>query len=73
MHGHWGAAFRSHPLGPAIFLSWGLLGVGACFEFFGRRTPLGKFLRGQFAPWAYGAMAVYFVTWGVRLVWISSH
>lgn len=73
IHGHVEAAFRTHPLGPVLYLAWGLTGFLACLEFFGRQTPLGKFFRGQFAPWAYGALAVYLGTWGFRLIWISTH
>jgi hypothetical protein len=65
-HGH--AALHAHPLGPAIYLLWGLLSFAACLEFFGLQTPLGKFLQGQYSAWAYGAMVLYFLTWGTRLM-----
>lgn len=71
IHGNLAAAFWTHPLGPIIYLAWGISALWACLEFFGRSTPLGRFLRGQYATWAYGALAVYLVTWGSRLVWNS--
>lgn len=69
LHGHWGPAFRVHPLGPPIFLLWGILSLWAMMEFFGRSTPLGKFLKGEHANFAYGALAIYLLTWGSRLAW----
>ncbi|MFO1464605.1 MAG: DUF2752 domain-containing protein [bacterium] len=67
LHGHWRAAFAANPLGPPLFLAFGLAAFAALGEFFRHRTPLGRFLRGEGQAWIFAALALYLGTWFFRL------
>ncbi len=69
MHGDLGAAFQVHPLGPVLFLGMLLTSALAIFEWIGKQTFLGKFLRGHYASWAYGALTLYLLVWSGRIFW----
>lgn len=68
VHFHWIKAFSAHPLGPVFYLGFALLSLFSIFEFFGKKTPLGSFLRGQHVNWVYGGLVIYLMTWGGRLI-----
>lgn len=63
------AAFRAHPLGPALFSLFAFLSLCSLLEFFKKDTPLRDFLNGRHVRWVYGSVAVFLITWGSRLLW----
>lgn len=67
-HGAWQKAFAVHPLGPFLFLAFGLAAILAAFEFFGHSTPLSALARGKGLAWAYVALVLYVGTWAYRWV-----
>lgn len=67
-HGAWQKAFEVHPLGPLLFLAFGLAALLAGWEFFGRSTPLSALARGKGMGWAYAAVTLYLGTWAFRWV-----
>lgn len=73
LHGHLGAAFAAHPMGPLLFVAFAAGAVLSMAEFLNFRTPLSRFLRGQGVSWAYGALALFLATWIFRLLLIWRH
>ena len=69
MHGHWNAAFHAHPLGPVFFFGMLLTSFFALLEMAGKSTPLGQFLQGRHATWAYGALTLFLLVWTGRVFW----
>jgi len=66
-HLEWLQAFKAHPLGPILFFILAYLAFLSFLEYWGRPTPLRKFLLGKYNRWIYTASAVFIITWGGRL------
>lgn len=67
-HLQWGQALSAHPLGPALFFLLATLSLFSVLEFFGRNTPLRKFLNGGYTTWVYLSLFLYLSVWGIRLI-----
>jgi uncharacterized protein DUF2752 len=62
-------SFKSHPLGPLLFIMYALTATFSLLEFFGNSTPLRSLLNGRHTQWIYGGVIIYLATWVGRLAW----
>lgn len=70
VHGDFWKSFQAHPLGPFLFAAMIILSLFSLGEYFGRKTPLGRFFQGHHAHWIYGGVSLYLLVWGGRLFWM---
>lgn len=66
-HGHWSAAWKVHPLGPALFLLFAWVSLVSLLEFAQISTPMGRWLKKDWTNLAYGGVFLFLGTWIVRL------